>query len=1047
MKSFFLLKQTPEGSCRPLTSALGLLASLLTLFAVTCDPIPTRADDPPPPAPVTPSEQTPASNPMALANVPYVNALHRTSTNLTALVHAELTNELARVEANIPPPFTLPTNLATTSQVNQAIFDAGHVSTNGADMAQGAVLSFPSSNPASPITPHSSLSSTYMGVANDCTGSYLLWNAYYIESKAQAYSNMYYGLNSTMEQFSSGRGVVSRFPGSRLLDRAPSPTGYLTVDLATLTDISDFDTDVLSPRGYLHPNEQGVIMFPGGVNYLDNGSFSSSGGLLNLYSGYIQDPYGNTLLDYKNTALVRPTPFPPTKFLDWTAQTFYQDDGLTPLLTLTNNFITVPSFPHLLDSTSQSLPDYITSLHPSTPTLQDVTGSGNSTSHPIQLGANTSLYDGYILYNEAPSLVFGAGTVYWENEEAINYGARYLSYSHRTPAYNWANQTFHAPNGQVLLDLRGEGGLIHLHPQHEDPHPLKGVTIGGTTLYDLLPVVPAPQDLTSVLSVGSISPGGMTLGSRPATPAPPLRGWGSLEVGEEVVTAGSKSLALGDSILTTGDRSLAAGHLLDSSAANTITLGYYASTTNENSFVWSGGNFTGGVEKYSSHGPGTFSINPSNGPEGFYIGTTNLRDHITALAPLPPTPTLHEVVGDVSEIPATIGGLSISDTALAWTGDSITFGEGSFAQGQDTRAAGDFSHAEGCGTHAEGECSHAEGLDTVAAGDFSHAEGFGARAEGVYSHAEGDTTIAFEEGSHAEGFGTWAEGVYSHAEGLETIAVGYGSHAEGYGTYAAGYGSHAEGCGTHAEGECSHAEGLDTVAAGDFSHAEGLETTAVGYGSHAEGYGTHAAGYGSHAEGLDTVAAGDFSHAEGCGTRAAGDFSHAEGYGTHAIDPYSWAWSGGGSQATYSSHGSGTFNINPDAGAAGVYIGEDTLVKVIQDNVPVPAFTPSTHAVAVQNLKVFRISLATSKELTLDFTSLPSTALQDGPVRWETWITLVDTNVVLTLPSTNQVQYLDEIVTATTSTNETIQISWQAWRQPLGTNIVIQAHSYGRGVW
>ena len=186
--------------------------------------------------------------------------------------------------------------------------------------------------------------------------------------------------------------------------------------------------------------------------------------------------------------------------------------------------------------------------------------------------------------------------------------------------------------------------------------------------------------------------------------------------------------------------------------------------------------------------------------------------------------------------------------------------------------------------------------------------------------------------SLANGRSVTASGNYSHAEGTSTTASGLYSHAEGSGTTASGNYSHAEGTSTIASGQYSHAEGSGTTASVFYSHAEGGNTKASGNYSHAEGSGTKASGNYSHAEGSETKAEGAGSHAEGSGTTASGDYSHTEGFKaqTKPDDKYAYSWNGDETRAEpYSSHGKGTFNVNPEGGLSGFYIGEQKLSEVM----------------------------------------------------------------------------------------------------------------------
>ena len=82
----------------------------------------------------------------------------------------------------------------------------------------------------------------------------------------------------------------------------------------------------------------------------------------------------------------------------------------------------------------------------------------------------------------------------------------------------------------------------------------------------------------------------------------------------------------------------------------------------------------------------------------------------------------------------------------------------------DTVSTGQYSHAEGYQTHSIGVSSHTEG-------DHTH-------AFGPQSHAEGQYTFAVGVGSHSEGGGTWSLGRFSHAEGQYTVAVN-NQHVQG----------------------------------------------------------------------------------------------------------------------------------------------------------------------------------------------------------------------------------------------------------------------------
>lgn len=136
--------------------------------------------------------------------------------------------------------------------------------------------------------------------------------------------------------------------------------------------------------------------------------------------------------------------------------------------------------------------------------------------------------------------------------------------------------------------------------------------------------------------------------------------------------------------------------------------------------------------------------------------------------------------------------------------------------------------------------------------------------------------------------------------GTENIASGTNSFAQGEVNVAFGINSHAEGYGSQALGDYSHAEG-SSVASGIWSHSEGVDCSAIGYSS----------------------------HAEGIYSDASGDYSHADGIYANASDDYSYVWNGDENNSDYSSHGVGTYNINPIDGINGFWIGNENLNTII----------------------------------------------------------------------------------------------------------------------
>ena len=96
----------------------------------------------------------------------------------------------------------------------------------------------------------------------------------------------------------------------------------------------------------------------------------------------------------------------------------------------------------------------------------------------------------------------------------------------------------------------------------------------------------------------------------------------------------------------------------------------------------------------------------------------------------------------------------------------------------------------------------------------------------------------------------------------------------------------------------------------------------VGVFSVASGWSVTASGTGSRAEGADVTALADYSNASGVMSK------------TLKGDDYAFAWNGDELAITedypyYTSHGVGTFNINPVGGLGGFWIGEQTLAEIL----------------------------------------------------------------------------------------------------------------------
>ena len=213
----------------------------------------------------------------------------------------------------------------------------------------------------------------------------------------------------------------------------------------------------------------------------------------------------------------------------------------------------------------------------------------------------------------------------------------------------------------------------------------------------------------------------------------------------------------------------------------------------------------------------------------------------------------------------------------------------------------------------------------------------------------GGSVRAIGRQTHVEGRDGIADIRYAHAEGSHCTAAQMASHAEGFMTFAGDRFSHAEGNVTRAEGRSAHAEGQNTTASGRYSHAEGNAVSALADEAHAEGHHTLASGRNSHAEGNSTEATGDHSHASGYLTKARGKASFAAGYMSEAdasaenafvIGRYSKAegpagsnsfvWQGVSSGTVfYNSNSKGSFNVNPQNGLSGFYIGNNNFIQCV----------------------------------------------------------------------------------------------------------------------
>lgn len=81
-----------------------------------------------------------------------------------------------------------------------------------------------------------------------------------------------------------------------------------------------------------------------------------------------------------------------------------------------------------------------------------------------------------------------------------------------------------------------------------------------------------------------------------------------------------------------------------------------------------------------------------------------------------------------------------------------------------------------------------------------------------------------------------------------------------------------------------------------------------------------------------------YSVAEGHNVSAYGAFQHAAGFNVEAIsnETFAFVWNGKnlyGYDNRYTSHGAGSFSINPENGLSGFYIGEQSLANILNDKI------------------------------------------------------------------------------------------------------------------
>lgn len=112
-------------------------------------------------------------------------------------------------------------------------------------------------------------------------------------------------------------------------------------------------------------------------------------------------------------------------------------------------------------------------------------------------------------------------------------------------------------------------------------------------------------------------------------------------------------------------------------------------------------------------------------------------------------------------------------------------------------------------------------------------------------------------------------------------------------------------------------------ATGRLSH--GWNVTNGGPYSFVGGEGSKTSGQDSFATGYYTESSGFGSFASGGRTKASGSYAEAAGRYASSTNDRAYTWQGANTSTVYGSHGDGTWNINPQGGLSGAYVGETNL--------------------------------------------------------------------------------------------------------------------------
>lgn len=223
------------------------------------------------------------------------------------------------------------------------------------------------------------------------------------------------------------------------------------------------------------------------------------------------------------------------------------------------------------------------------------------------------------------------------------------------------------------------------------------------------------------------------------------------------------------------------------------------------------------------------------------------------------------------------------------------------------------------------------------------------RPLGYILEKPGSSTIRILRGSslgsasHSEGLGNNAFGQAAHAEGTMTTAEGISSHSEGWLTKANGFASHSAGISAKANDDLSYVwngEQFNSIKEYEFTISDGLTTNFYEYGVPIDLTLNGLLGTSSDWNGwsLYMIKNSEHSYYETQFTFKNGSwdtnvmdesfFIYDMTFKKDEAEPVTFTTILG--KPYYESHGNGTFNVNPEGGLDGFYVGESNLQNHIE---------------------------------------------------------------------------------------------------------------------